>query len=88
MLSRLNWIINTICNLWGKACYEVDTNPQSHEATFLKLDCSKAKSQLGWRPKWNIETTLEKIIAWTKAYHTGENMRLFCEKQIQEYLKD
>jgi CDP-glucose 4,6-dehydratase len=87
-VKPVEWIINTICNLWGNACYEVDTNPQSHEATYLKLDCSKAKSQLGWRPRWNIETTLEKIITWTKAYCEGENMRLFCEKQIQEYLKD
>jgi CDP-glucose 4,6-dehydratase len=87
-VKPVEWIIDTICRLWGSASYEVDTNPQSHEANCLKLDCSKAKSQLGWRPKWNIEAALEKIIAWTKAYRTGEDMRLFCEKQIQEYLKD
>jgi CDP-glucose 4,6-dehydratase len=30
------------------ASYAVDTNPQPHEANYLKLDCSKAKAELGW----------------------------------------
>jgi CDP-glucose 4,6-dehydratase len=82
----VEWIVDKICHLWGEnASYEIDTNPQPHEATYLKLDCSKAKTRLGWQPGWNIETTLRNIVEWTKAYRQGENMRLFCEKQIQQY---
>jgi CDP-glucose 4,6-dehydratase len=79
-------IIGKLCTLWGEgASYEVDTHPQPHEAAYLKLDCSHAKTRLEWRPRWNIETALQNIVAWTKAYHQGENMRRFCEQQIQEY---
>lgn len=82
----VEWIIKKICLLWGNgASFEIDSNPQPHEASYLKLDCSKAKANIGWYPKWDIETTLKKIIDWTKAYNQGENMYLFCQKQINEY---
>jgi len=83
----VEWIINTICSLWGEnAAYALDNRSQPHEATYLKLDCSKAKARLGWNPKWNIETALNKIADWTKAYYRGENMRYICESQIEQYL--
>jgi CDP-glucose 4,6-dehydratase len=84
--KTVEWIINKICTLWSNgASYEIDTNPQPHEATYLKLDCSKAKTRLGWYPKWNIETAIGRIVEWTKAYNQGVNMRLICEEQIREY---
>jgi len=83
----VEWIINTICNLWGEnASYALDNHPQPHEATYLKLDCSKAKVRLGWYPKWDIETALNQIATWTKAYYRGEDMRDLCNSQIEQYL--
>ncbi|GHV49182.1 CDP-glucose 4,6-dehydratase [Bacteroidia bacterium] len=83
--KSVEWIIEKICNLWRNASYEIDTNPQPHEATYLKLDCSKAKNGLDWYPAWNIETTLSSIVEWTKAYNQNEDMLSFCKKQIQQY---
>jgi len=72
--------------LWGNgAGFEVDKNPQPHEANYLKLDCSKAKVELNWYPQWNIETTLESIVEWTKAYLNKENLKEICLKQINRY---
>jgi CDP-glucose 4,6-dehydratase len=82
----VEWIIKRICTLWGdSASYEIDTNPQLHEATYLKLDCSKAKTRLGWYPKWNIDTAINRIVEWTKACNRNEDMRAFCKKQIRDY---
>jgi CDP-glucose 4,6-dehydratase len=81
----VEWLINHICKLWGNAKYEIDTNPQPHEANYLKLDCSKAKTMLGWHPKWSLETALTKIVEWTKAFNRGDNMQTICEQQIKEY---
>lgn len=84
--KNVEWITNTICTLWGdNAAYEIDTNPQPHEANYLKLDCSKAKAVLDWYPKWNIETTLKTIVDWNKAFIAGENMRKITEQQIDNY---
>jgi CDP-glucose 4,6-dehydratase len=83
---NVEWITKTICNLWGEAAdYELDENPQPHEANYLKLDCSKAKAELGWIPKWNIETTLRSIVDWNKTFFKGEPIRLITEQQIEEY---
>jgi CDP-glucose 4,6-dehydratase len=79
-------IIDRICTLWGDdASYEIDTNPQPHEASYLKLDCSKAKSRLGWYPKWDIDTAINRIVEWTKACNRGADMRSVCKRQIREY---
>jgi CDP-glucose 4,6-dehydratase len=85
---NVEWITSTICSLWGKnASFSIDTNPQPHEANYLKLDCSKAKAELNWIPKWDIETTLKSIIDWNKGFIKGENMRKLTEIQIEEYFE-
>ena len=82
------WITQRICELWGNgATYEVDTNPQPHEANYLKLDCSKAKAELGWEPRWNINKALESIVEWNKSYLDGVNARTLVNSQIDDYLK-
>lgn len=84
--QNVEWITSTICELWGEgASFEVDTNPQPHEANYLKLDCSKAKAELNWVPKWDIETTLKSIVNWNKAYLCGENIREVTIDQINQY---
>jgi len=83
---NVEWITDTICRLWGDgASFSVDTNPQPHEANYLKLDCSKAKAELGWMPKWDIETTLKSIVDWNKAFLACNNMRTVTDKQIADY---
>ena len=80
------WITQNLCDNWGNdASWEIDSHPNPHEATWLKLDCSKAKSKLGWTPVWDIETTLKSIVDWNKAYINGEDLRNVCYQQINEY---
>lgn len=84
--QSVEWVSKTICELWGEgAQFEIDTNPQPHEANYLKLDCSKAKAELGWIPKWDIETTLKSIVDWNKSFLNKEDIRLVTENQIERY---
>lgn len=86
--KNVEWIVKKLCENWDNgASFSIDTNPQPHEANFLKLDCSKAKAKLKWYPKWSIETTLKSIVDWNKAYLNGENIREITQKQIDNYLK-
>jgi len=83
----VNWIINEICAHWGKgASFEIDKNPQPHEATYLKLDCSKAKSLLDWHPRWKLERTIASIVEWYKVYFDGGSIEDICDIQINDFL--
>lgn len=59
-----------------------------HEANFLKLDCSKLKSTFGWKPRWNLDKAVEKVIEWTKCYLSGGDVRACMDRQIEEYLSE
>lgn len=87
--KNVEWITSKICELWGAgAAYEINKDTQPHEANYLKLDCSKAKNLLNWYPKWNIETAIQKIVEWNKAYIADSDMKLVCINQIEEYFSN
>jgi CDP-glucose 4,6-dehydratase len=67
------------------AKWEQDQSEQPHEAHSLKLDCSKADQLLGWRPRWSLETAVQNIADWQKAYLAKENMQAVSLKQIHSY---
>lgn len=80
------WIVERLCAKWGGgAVYELDMGGHPHEARFLKLDCSKARNELGWNPRWRLDKAIDSIVEWTRAYHDKRNLREVCLKQIQEY---
>ncbi len=86
--KNVEWITNKICQLWkDNASYEIDSNIHPHEANYLKLDCSKAKSILNWYPVWNIETTLLKIVEWNKGYKNEQDPYSLCLNQIKDFFK-
>jgi CDP-glucose 4,6-dehydratase len=83
----VEWIVRRMCAAWGDwAAFELDGGVHPHEAHYLKLDCSKARGELGWRPRWDLEKSLGLIVDWTRAYERNEDLRVVCARQIAEYL--
>lgn len=83
----VEWIVNKMTGQWGDgATWKLDDREHPHEANYLKLDISKAKLRLGWRPRLRLEDTLHRVVAWHKA-HQGKKveMRQFTINQIEEY---
>jgi CDP-glucose 4,6-dehydratase len=86
--KNVEWIAGRFCELWGKGfTYSIDKNPQPHEASYLKLDCSKAKAELGWYPRWNIEKALKSTVEWYKNWFSKGDVRSLCLHQIEEYFR-
>lgn len=82
----VQWIVENLVQKWGpEARWVLDSNPQPHEATYLKLDCSKARQTLGWKPRWSLDQTLDRIVTWHKAALDGMDMKDMCMAQIKEY---
>ena len=57
-----------------------------HEANFLKLDCSKLKYTFGWKPRWNVEQTMDKLVEWYFNYSCGMSVNKCMEAQINDYV--
>jgi CDP-glucose 4,6-dehydratase len=80
-------IAGLFCAAWGDGMsWEAAPGSagQPHEAVFLKLDCSKANSVLGWAPRWDIKTAVAKTVEFAK--ESGQAGRISCvERQIKEY---
>ncbi len=74
--------------MWGNEnSWTLDRGTQPHEAHYLTLDCSKAKSKIGWRPQWDLKLVLEQTIKWYRAYYTREDMLPITINQIKSYEK-
>ena len=87
-VKPVEWILDKMTNRWTNSSWELDQNSNPHESDFLKLDISKAKSKLGWKPVWGLSYTLEKIIDRHKAWLDKEDMQAICLAEIEEYTKD
>lgn len=79
-------VVRRVLELWDDGTEWIhDSNPQPHESGTLKLDCSKAQQQLGWKPQWGLDQALESTVTWYKAYVRGQDVREFTLKQIDSY---
>jgi len=70
---------------WDKVVGEchIDSNAK-HEAQFLMIDSTKARSVLGWKPIWDIKKTVQYTIEWYRM-HLEENF-VITDEQIKRYL--
>ena len=82
---NVSWIVERLVAAFPDATWECDPGPQPHEAHYLKLDLSKARSRLGWEPRWRLETALKKTLEWHTAWRLGKDMRSVSLAQIAEY---
>ena len=80
-------VVDLIIAEWGAPSqWQKDGADQPHEANLLKLDCSKAHSQLDWHPKWSLELATKKIVEWQKAFQLKKSMQEITQAQINQYM--
>lgn len=84
----VEWITESLCKKWGEsASWEIgdQSKTQPHEATYLKLDCNKARAQLGWKPRLDLDLALEWIVEWYKCYKSEGDLSNISLEQINRY---
>tara|TARA_Y100000782_G_scaffold6827_1_gene8343 strand:+ start:125 stop:1195 length:1071 start_codon:yes stop_codon:yes gene_type:complete len=87
-VKPVSWIVNKVVEMWGEDVqvdFDDDRLDYKHETSFLRLDCSKAKSKLKWNPKIKLEEGLKLTVNWYKQYEQTKELREFTENQIEEY---
>jgi CDP-glucose 4,6-dehydratase len=82
----VSWIADSLARNWGEnASWTHNENMHAHEAHALKLDASKAKECLRWRPKLSLGPALEWIVKWYRAFEAKQDLRNLTLKQIEDY---
>jgi CDP-glucose 4,6-dehydratase len=82
----VDWILKTLNGLWeGDIQWELDTAENPSEASFLKVDSSKARNLLGWSTKLSVNQALAWVVEWYQGYLNQQNMRRLSWEQIQRY---
>lgn len=84
-LSVEEMVVKSI-KCWESGTYIVEVNDNNpHEAGLLKLDISKAKTELKWKPIFNASTAVERTINWYKCYYSGINASELMKLDIEYY---
>lgn len=81
-------IADLFCSSWGDEALWINISEKnaSHEANFLKLDCSKIRNTFQWKPLWNISDSVNKTVEWYKAYINKKDMFEITIDQIKKYM--
>jgi CDP-glucose 4,6-dehydratase len=82
----VGWIVEKMAALWGQgAQWQIAEGEHPHEATYLKLDISKARHLLNWHPALRLEQALELIVDWSMQRLAGEDVKQATLAQIEHY---
>ncbi len=82
----VRWVVERMCERVAGASWRIDSaTDHRHEAHLLELDSTKARTQLGWRPKWRLDEALNRTIDWHAAWKRENDMRAVSLEQIHAY---
>ena len=76
----VRWVAERLGVAW-----ESQPGEHPHEAHFLKLDSSKARTRLGWTPRWDLARGLDATADWYAAHREGRDVRQVLLDQIEAY---
>lgn len=79
-------LVSLFCNQWGKGQTWVNKSDGGpHEAGFLRLDCSKLKRQLGWKPRWHIAEAIKMTCQFTRVYAEHGDIGKEMKEEIRAF---
>lgn len=84
--KSVGWIVKEMVERWGEGVdWTLDEARHPHEANYLKLDISKARSRLNWNPIISLGDALGLSIEWARDFNAGTDARTLTLRQIRSY---
>jgi CDP-glucose 4,6-dehydratase len=82
----VSWIADKLSQSWGDGAKWIRDNAvHAHEANLLKLDASRAKASLNWKPVLPLDSALEWIVTWYRSFHEKADLGSLTRSQIKQY---
>jgi CDP-glucose 4,6-dehydratase len=87
-VRTVGWIADRVVRVWGDAArWEKVSGDELHEASFLKVDASKARARLGWLQALRLDAGIDWTVRWYKKFLSGQSALALAEEQIDQYGK-
>ena len=78
-------LVTTILEHWPGAWVNQGDPTAPHEARLLHLQIDKAYHHLGWQPRWDFATTVERTVRWYRSVHEGNSPLDCCLSDLNAY---
>lgn len=83
--KTVRWILDGLVTRVPGASWRSMGGAHAHEAGLLRLDSTKARNELGWRPRWSVDKALDMTVRWHEAWKSGGDMTAVCLAQIAQH---
>jgi CDP-glucose 4,6-dehydratase len=78
-------LIATILSHWQGSWLDQRDLSALHEAQLLHLQIDKAHHRLGWSPRWDYSTSVQRTVNWYHLHHQGNSAMACCLSDLQAY---
>jgi CDP-glucose 4,6-dehydratase len=83
----VRWLVDRLAAQWGNGAswtHRSDGGPE--EAQLLRLDTSRARRELGWKPRLPLDETLRWVAEWYRQYDADPSTaRALVERELTRY---
>lgn len=88
--KNVSFITKLVLDNWKKRNFKIkiDKVSEYHESKFLSLNIQKAKKELNWEPRLNLQETVKLTVDWYKYYFDNQSMEEITDDQIQSFLEN
>ncbi len=84
--QSVGFILDEIEKLWdGEVNWKTADGKHPHETNLLKLDSTKAKTKLNWKPKLSLPEALKLTSDWYSCFGNNEDLTIITQQQIEYY---
>ncbi|MFN9717109.1 MAG: CDP-glucose 4,6-dehydratase [Planctomycetota bacterium] len=81
-------LVDEVLRHWPGTSQVIKQPNALHEATLLSLATNKAKTILGWQPRWRFDRSIQQTIAWYQRVNAGEPADSVTDEQIDQFEQD
>ncbi len=80
-------VAKRLCNRWDSAIkFDYVKCPVTYNLNVdLRLDSSKARKVLNWKPRWNLDAILDDLVGWYTCYKHKIDVRDICNTTLDNY---
>ncbi|MFN3460035.1 MAG: CDP-glucose 4,6-dehydratase, partial [Oceanibaculum sp.] len=83
--QTVGWIADRLAAAWPGGSWRHEPDEGGYEAGLLAVSSDKARSLLGWSPRWGVAQAIDNSVAWYRRWHQGEDATALVREQIGAY---